>query len=146
MGKATEPETEAPRTHYVIQYIAPPLKKDLDMDIEWICRCFGFLEPKDKERTCAKIFRMLLESSREGISLSSDEVAGRIGTTRGTVVHHLNRLIRAGLVIRERNRYRLRMRSLGKTIEEVEKDIIRVLNGMKDVAFEIDDELKLPHR
>jgi len=62
------------------------------------------------------------------------------------MVHHLNRLVNAGLVIHRRNRYELRMKSLTKTVEEVEKDILCVLEDIKEITSEIGNALNFPNR
>ena len=119
---------------------------DLDSDVEWICKCFGFLESRDKERTPSKIFKALLETTKEGDGLSSDELSARIGLTRGTMVHHLNKLARSGLVIRREGLYELRGRSLQRTVREIKRDIDRIFENIEQVAGSIDKSLDLTYR
>jgi len=119
---------------------------DVQQDIEWICKSFGFLESRDKEKTAARIFRELLEATKNRKGLSSDELAERLKLSRGTMVHHLNKLMKSGLVIHHQGRYKLRAFSLQRTIEEVKRDIIRVFENISQVAKSIDENLGLLHR
>ncbi len=140
-----ESEREA-LSSYTIMDLKMPSVTDLEGDLDWICRCLGFLESRDKDRTAAKIFRFLLEAMKEGKGRSSDELAGEIGLTRGAVVHHLNKLIQSGLVIRREGQYELRGRSLQRTVREIKRDIDRIFENMEQVAQSIDKSLDLTYR
>jgi len=140
-----ELEREALAEYVILDAKMPPAT-DLDSDVEWICKCFGFLESRDKERTASKIFKALLETTKEGDGLSSDELSARIGLTRGTMVHHLNKLARSGLVIRREGLYELRGRSLQRTVREIKRDIDRIFENIEQVAGSIDKSLDLTYR
>lgn len=117
-----------------------------ERDLEWICRSFGFLEPRDKKGTAFRIFEAIVETGRTNEGLSSDELAEKLGLSRGTMIHHLNKMMKSGLVIRHESQYKLRGRSLKSTIEEVQRDVIRVFDDLKNVAETIDDTLGLLSR
>ena len=131
---------------YKILAIRAPPAVDYDIDLEWICRSFGFLEPRDKKKTAYRIFKALVETARYGKGLSSDELAEKLGLTRGTMVHHLNKMIKGGLVIYHESQYKLRGRSLKNTIEEIQRDINRVFENLYKVADTIDQTLGLSSR
>ena len=131
---------------YVILDVKMPTTTDLDSDVEWFCKCFGFLESRDKERTAAKIFRALLDVAKEGNGLSSDKLAEKVGLTRGTMVHHLNKLTQSGLVVHREGQYELRGRSLQRTVREIKRDIDRIFENMGQVAENIDKNLDLTYR
>lgn len=114
---------------------------DVEKDLEWICRSFAFLEPRDKEKTAYRIFRAIVEAARTNEGLSSDELAEQLSLSRGTMVHHLNKMIKSGLVIRHESIYKLRGRSLKNTIEEIQRDLHRVFYDLQNVAETIDDAL-----
>ena len=137
---------EKPIAQYTVKDIRLPVTKDRVSDVEWICQCFGFMEFKDEERTATRVFKALLDAGKTGKGLTSQEIARKVKLTRGAVVHHLNRMIRSGLVIRRGSYYELRVRSLEKTVEEVERDITRVFENLKAVAREIDDSMNMPRR
>jgi len=138
--------TEEALAEYRILDVRIPSTVDYNQDVEWICRSFGFLEARDKRKTAARIFKLLLEAAREGKGLSSDELAAKIGLTRGTIVHHLNKMIKGGLVIYHEGQYKLRGRSLRSTLGEIERDINRVFENLYKVAVSIDETLGLPNR
>jgi predicted transcriptional regulator len=131
---------------YVILDVRIPPTTDFDRDVEWVCKCFGFLESRDKEKTAAKIFKALLEAMKQGKGLSSDELAESIGLTRGTMVHHLNKLIQSGLAVHREGHYELRGTSLRRTVQEIKRDVNRVFENIEHVAQSIDESLGLTYR
>jgi predicted transcriptional regulator len=131
---------------YSICDIPTPLTTDKDSDVDWICKCFGFTEPRDKNKTAAKIFAALVEAIKEKGSISSDELAEKVGVTRAAVVHHLNRMMGSGLVVRRHGSYQLRMQGVESTVVEVQRDILRVFENLRKVSREIDEAMNIPHR
>lgn len=138
-------EGEAFAKYEILDLRMPPAA-EFDEDVEWICRCFGFLESRDKEKTAAKVFKALLEAMKQGKGLSSDELSEKIGLTRGTMVHHLNNLIQSGLVVHREGRYELRGMSLQRTVQEIQRDINRIFENIEHVARSIDETLDLSYR
>jgi len=132
--------------HYYVRDVRMPLASNKDSDIEWISTCFGFTVPRDKQKTAAKIFAALVEAIRGGDITTSDELAEKVGVTRAAVVHHLNRMMGSGLVIRRHGGYRLRMQSIEGTITEVQRDITRIFENLRRVAREIDQAMNIGYR
>ena len=58
-------------------------------------------------------------------------------------MHHINKLMDAGIVTYYKNRYMLRVDNLEALIDEVEKDIKRTCESLKAAAKEIDATLGL---
>lgn len=131
---------------YVVKNLKHPIKEDVNRDIEWICNCLGFADSRDKEKTASKVFKLLVDAAKEGKGLTSEEIAESVKPTRGAVVHHLNKFIKAGLVIKINSKYELRMGSLKKTVEEVNLDIQRVLNNISEIAESVDNKIGLKSR
>ena len=130
-----------------IKKILSPSPGNLDEDINYLCKSFGYFTERDKQNTAGKIFRLLVKEACETDRyLSSDEIAEKLNLTRGAIVHHLNNFISSGIVIKEHNRYRLRSVSLQKSMEEIRADIDRIMNQMIKIAKEIDDKLGLYYR
>ena len=123
-----------------------PVRKNLNQDLQWLSSSLGLFSERDKERSCFRIFIELVKSSRMGAALSSDEIAVRTNLSRGTVVHHLNRLIESGLIVISNSRYILRVSNLESLVAEVKKDVMRVFDDLKDMAEELDEELGLMKR
>ncbi len=129
-----------------LRVLRPPVEDDIDLDIQWFCRSLGLLGKRDVNNTGFKIFKILLENCKEGCTISVNEIAQRVGMTRTGIVHHLNIMRNAGLVINQGTHYELRMRSLQKTVDEIRLDIERVIQTIRDVATDIDKRLNLPVR
>ena len=123
-----------------------PGEKNLNKDLQWFSDSLGLFSERDKERSCFRIFVELVKGARQGIAYSSDELALRTNLSRGTVVHHLSKLIESGLVITHNGRYILRISNLEALVEEVKKDLIRVFDDLKGIAGELDEELGLIKR
>ncbi len=122
----------------VVKKVERPFSGNVDDQIEWICKCLGFFEDIDKEKTAANIFREIVIASEKGNFLSSTEISRKVTMSRGSVINHLNRLQRAGLVVRQGRLYSSRSKSIFRTIKEIEEDIDRVFRHMEETARRID--------
>ncbi|MBU0662638.1 helix-turn-helix domain-containing protein [Candidatus Micrarchaeota archaeon] len=109
-------------------------------DLDWICQSLGFFETIDKDKTASAVFKEIVTSTDKGEALTSTALATRVGMSRGSVINHLNNLLRAGLITRDGRFYSARSRSMFRTIEEIEEDIDRVFEAMKRRARSIDRE------
>ena len=118
-----------------------PSEKDLNKQLQWLGSSLGLFNLRDKDKSCFRIFIELIKSSKEKRPLSSDEIAARSDLTRGTVVHHLNKMMRSGLVVNHKNKYLLRVENLESLVDEVQKDIKRTMSDLKEVAEQIDKAL-----
>ncbi len=125
----------------VIKKVERPYSHDIDNSLEWLCRSLGFFEPIDREKTAASILKEILNASDDGTALTSTAIAQRVGMSRGSVINHLNNLMRAGLVARHGRYYATRSKSVFRTVEEIEEDIDRIFSKMKKTAREIDREI-----
>jgi len=126
----------------VIRKIRLPAQGNIDDDIDFICRSFGYFSERDKQESAGKIFRILVkEACGESEGITSDELANELSLSRGAIVYHLNSFIDCGLIIKERNRYRLRSPSLQRSLEEIKEDMDRVMKKMFKIAMEIDKNL-----
>ena len=124
-----------------LKKVRTPAPGSLTGDIDFICQSFGYFSQRDKNNTAGRIFRLLVKDTAEGNGLTSDEIAETLDLSRGAIVYHLNNFMSAGLVVKEKNRYRLRSQSLQKSIEEIRQDTQRVFNEMIKIAEAIDEEL-----
>ena len=131
---------------YLLREVRASNKKNLQSDLEWIARSLGLVEMRDRRKSAMRIFRTLVKIASEEKSLGSNQVSNQVRLSRGTVVSHLNRMMASGLVIRQDGKYELRMRSVEKTVDEVEKDICRVLQNVKEIARDVDYRLGLLYR
>ena len=120
-----------------------PSEKDLNKQLQWLGSSLGLFNLRDKDKSCFRIFIELIKASKEKELLSSDELAARAHLSRGTVVHHLNKMMRSGLVVSHKNKYLLRVENLETLVAEVQKDIKRTMGDLKEVAEQIDKALGL---
>jgi DNA-binding transcriptional ArsR family regulator len=132
--------------HFTIKKLKEPTEKDLDKDIEWICSSFGFVSSRDQDMTAYRILKVLVNSSKKAKGLTSEELTKHVEPTIGSVIYHLKKLKRAGLVVKLGSVYELRMNSLKRTIEEIEKEIIMTLSDIKKIASDVDQEVGLEYR
>ena len=123
--------------------IRKPTQKNVNQELQWLGSSLGLFNIRDKDKSCFRIFIELIKNAKRGIPLSSDQLADRLTLSRGTVVHHLNKLLDSGIVIEAERGYILRVSNLRDLIDEVEKDLERTLNELRDMAGEIDKSLGL---
>ena len=131
------------RQRITIVQIRKPAEHNINQELQWLGTSLGLFNLRDKDKSCFRIFIELLKSSKSHQMLTSDEFASKLSLSRGTIIHHINRLMESGLVVHEGNRYILRVENLKSLIEELEKDIKRACDDLKEVAKEIDNRLGL---
>ena len=131
------------RQRITIINIRKPREHNVNQELQWLGSSLGLFNLRDKDKSCFRVFIELLKSSKARQTLTSDDLALKLSLSRGTIIHHINKLMESGLVIHEGNRYILRVESLKTLIDEVEKDIKRACEDLKDIAKEIDERLGL---
>ena len=122
----------------VIKRVEKPFDDSFESDFDWMCRTLGFFEPIDKDKTASSVFREVVRSTCSGKSLTSTELASRVKMSRGSVINHLNNLMKSGLVVKDGRFYYSRSQSIYRTIKEIEEDIDRVFQRMEETAKRID--------
>jgi DNA-binding MarR family transcriptional regulator len=125
-----------------VKKIRSPAPGNLNDDIDFISKSFGYFSRRDKQDSAGRIFRLLVKKAgglKEGVS--SEEIAQELSLSRGATVYHLNKFIESGLVTKERNVYRIRAGSLQKSVEEVKEDIDRIFSHIAKIAMDIDEKL-----
>lgn len=135
------------RKKILLRELKPPSKADEEKDIEWLCESFNLSTKRDTDKSTYKVFKVLLEASLEGGPITSAEISEKLGVTRGTVLFHLQKFSRSGLIVRAPGRrYVLRSSSLEDTIDDVMRDTIQIFEKMRKVAADIDKEFGLEKR
>ena len=123
--------------------IRKPIERNINEELQWLGSSLGLFNLRDKDKSCFRVFIELIKNAKFGKPLSSDEIAYRLGLSRGTVIHHINKLIDAGIVLQAERGYILRVSTLRELIDEVEKDLRRTCDELKEMAEEIDKSLGL---
>ncbi|MBN1386081.1 ArsR family transcriptional regulator [Candidatus Woesearchaeota archaeon] len=126
-----------------IYRLRKPATPGINDELQWLGTSLGLFGLRDKDRSCFRLFITLLKAGKKNQSLTSDELADQLDLSRGTVVHHLNKLMEAGLVLHERNNYMLRVSKVSDLVDEIKQDMERTLQDIKKVADDIDKGLDL---
>lgn len=112
-------------------------------ELQWFGQSLGLFGLRDKDRSCFRVFIELLKAAKQERAISSDELAYKTSLSRGTVVHHLNKLIQAGIVIPEQKGYTLRVHQLAQLVSELERDLQEFTQELREVAERVDESLDL---
>jgi DNA-binding MarR family transcriptional regulator len=125
-----------------VKKVRSPAPGNIEDDIDFICKSFGYFTLRDKQDSAGRIFRLLVkEACGDKDGVTSDSIAESLELSRGAIIHHLNSFIKSGLIVKENNLYRLRSHSLQKCIEEIKFDIDRIFTQMIKIAVDIDNKL-----
>lgn len=114
------------------------IKKTPNDELKWFGASLGLFNLRDKDKSCFRLFIELLKNAKENKALTSNELAYKTSLSRGTVIHHLHKLIESGIVVSDGKKYILRVPNLEILIEELKKDIERACASLKEVAKDID--------
>jgi len=112
----------------------------LNNDIQIISHSLGLFTKRDKEKSCFRVFVEIIKNKK---GLTAEEITLNTNLTRATIIHHLNFLIKSGLIIKKGHIYFLRGNSLGGLLKEINKDMNNVFSELNDMAKNIDSELTL---
>lgn len=129
------------RQRITIIRIQKPSLADVNTELQWLGSSLGLFNLRDKDKSCFRIFVELVKAGKKEELVTSDELAYRAQLTRGTVVHHLNRLMESGLVVHRKQGYGLRENNLKALVAMVEKDIQRTCEELKRIANEVDQKI-----
>ena len=115
---------------------------NINHDLQWIGNSLGLFNLRDRDSSCFRIFITLVRKSRNDNPLTSDEIAERLNLTRGTVVHHLSKLMDSGIVVKEKKGYLLRENNMQRLVKDLHNDMETMFSELKEVAKEIDERLE----
>ena len=132
-----------PFTRITIIRTQRPDTGKINEELQYLGGSLGLFNLRDKDKSCFRIFIVLLKSLKREPSMSSDEIAARLNLSRGTVIHHLNKLMNSGIVESQQNKYFLKVENLNELIDNIEKDIYKTLKNLRDVAKDLDKGLDL---
>ena len=123
--------------------IPKPRSSDVNIELQWLGNSLGLFNDRDKDKSCFRIFITLIKAAKHERNLSSDQIAEHLNLSRGTVVHHVNKLMSSGLVLRERQGYVLRINKMESLVSELQRDMERMCSNLRTVAKEVDGWLGL---
>ncbi|HLD33896.1 MAG TPA: helix-turn-helix domain-containing protein [Candidatus Nanoarchaeia archaeon] len=127
-----------------ITIVELPLPKghDVNFELQWLGNSLGLFGDRDKDRSCFRVFITLVKDGRRQ-PLSSDQIADQLDLSRGTVIHHINNLMQAGIVTHERGGYALRVERLQVLIGELQRDTEKMFENLKRISKDIDQWMGL---
>ena len=108
-----------------------------DDGFERLCRSLRILNTRDMDGTVTVVFRSILVSARER-PIGSSELAKTTRLNRVTIIHHLQRLERLGVLEHERHKYRLRVSGLSEMVERMQTEMLESLSEARSMAVELD--------
>jgi predicted transcriptional regulator len=112
--------------------------------LQWYGASIGLFSPRDKDSSCFRIFITLFHDVKDGSKgLKSEEIAEQTDLSRGTVVHHLNKLMDRGIVAQAKNEYFLKVDSLTTMTDLIRDEVNDALDDIESVADRVDDHLDL---
>lgn len=120
-----------------------PERLSLNDELQFFGHSLGLFGERDRDKSCYRIFIELIKAIKSTGSLSSDDLAEKLGLTRATVVHHLNSLMDRGIILHAGNRYVMRGDKLTSLVEDIQKDVERQMDEMRKTAEELDRLLQL---
>ncbi|MFH1396033.1 MAG: ArsR family transcriptional regulator [archaeon] len=115
--------------------------ENINQELQWLGNSLGLFSLRDRNSSCFRVFIILVRKAKRNEVISSDDIAERLNLTRGTVVHHLNTLMGAGLVIKEQSGYILRERDLERVIVAIKRELDASMQDLIDVARDVDQKL-----
>lgn len=120
-----------------------PVETDINEQLQWFGGSLGLFGMRDKDKSCFRVFIVLLKNLKEEGPISSDEIALRTGLSRGTVIHHINKLMSSGIVTSEKAGYQLKVDTLEDLVDLIKNNVDRAFANLKDVGKDLDRKLGL---
>lgn len=91
-----------------------------------VCRLLGLCSARDTSHTIVRVFRFVVshqgDARDEGKGIKSAQVAQEERLNRLTAMHHLNRLVEAGLLEKRGPKYFMRTKSFEEMVEEMQRE------------------------
>jgi hypothetical protein len=121
----------------VIRYITFPAEEETDdAELDYIYQCLGLGDERDEVGRA--VFRALVKASMQGTGISSRDIMELGEVSQAAVIYHLNMFQRSGLVAKDGRSYFLRGGTLERTLGEMENDIHRRFELLKEKARKIE--------
>ena len=132
-----------PFVRITITSINASKKDSLNDELQKFGAAIGLFNLRDRDKSCFRIFILLIRAMKEKKGLTSDELAFAAHLTRATVIHHLNKLMESGIVSSIRGRYFLNVSNLEELVELMQRNVNNAFEDLKGMARNIDDKLEL---
>jgi predicted transcriptional regulator len=130
-------------TRITIIKIHRPESNDINEELQYLGHSLGLFNERDKDKSCYRIFLTLLKALKTKTQLTSDDIASLTHLSRGTVIHHLTRLMEAGIVSSQKNYYILAVDNMQELVELTRKNLNKTFDKLNTIAKNIDKKLVL---
>lgn len=130
-------------TRITIIKTSEPANKSVNELLQWFGGTLGLFNLRDKDRSCFRIFIILLKNVKRNVGLSSDDIAELTSLSRGTVVYHLNKLMEVGIVVEANNKYFLKHGTLEEISENIRGEVNDAFDSLSHIGRNLDEQLKL---
>ena len=127
----------------IIKINKKPGTDHINEELQFLGESLGLFNERDKDKSCFRIFITLVKSLKSGHRLTSDEIAEHTNLTRGTVIHHLNRLMESGIVVNQKGYYILTVDTMEELVELVKNNLVKTFDNLKSIAKNVDRKLEL---
>ena len=115
--------------------------EDINQELQWLGNSLGLFNLRDRDSSCFRVFITLIKKAKRNEAVSSDAIAEQLNLSRGTVVHHLIKLMESGLVVKQGRKYILREHNLQQVVKDLQADLEVVFSELAGVSKEIDERL-----
>src|SRR3989338_9044510 len=126
---------------FTIIKIGKKSEDNVNHELQWFGNSLGLFNLRDKDSSCFRVFITLVRKAKRNETISSDDIAERLRLSRGTVVHHLTKLMDSGIVIRIKGGYILREDDLHNIVKDIKIDMESIFRELQEVAEEIDQRI-----
>ena len=131
-------------TRVTIIRTSEPSNDNINELLQWFGGTLGLFNLRDKDRSCFRIFIILLKAVKQFPNgLSSDDIADRTSLSRGTVVYHLNKLMSVGLVNEANNKYYLMFENLEEISDNLRSEVNDAFDSLSFIGRNLDKKLGL---
>lgn len=130
-------------TRITITRSKKPEKDSINDELQFLGNSLGLFSERDKDKSCFRIFIVLLKALKSGHALTSDEIADKTNLTRGTIIHHLNRLMESGIVVNQKSYYMLAVENTEELVDLIKINLTKTFDNLKPIARNIDKKLEL---
>lgn len=130
----------------IIKNLEKPKDKDVFTDISWVCDSFGLAKGRDVNLVSIQILKDVLQRLSRQTSVTAEIIANDLDLNQAMINHHLRKIIETGIIYRHKKSIFIRGGSMKSAVDEVRKDVNRILDEIEVIAKEIDDSLGFRNR
>ncbi|MBM3229901.1 hypothetical protein FJZ26_05695 [Candidatus Parvarchaeota archaeon] len=106
-----------------------------------LCKYLRILSERDTDRTVTHVVKVLVSHGRQPIG--STELSKVSGLNRITCIHHLKRLLDAGVVEKKESQYIFAFGNFEEFVEQARREMLENFRQMDQLAKRIDEEFNL---